>query len=226
MSNLQDEVYKKKKKQIFDDNEMIDLKPTTIKGVVRKLETSDLFGIDEDLNGRLFETFLNATMRGSSLGQYFTPRSIVLLGTLIADLQINDQHVDKVLDGSCGTGGFLIEALTIMRDKVRQNDSYSNEKKIEIIKDLCNNCLYGIDAAKDPKLARIARINMYLHGDGGSHIYLGDGLEKTLEVDKSDTKEFQYETAEMAKLLTKVGVVEVAGQRDTIAIKNAQVVAD
>lgn len=199
MSNLQDEVYKKNKKQIFDENEMIDLKPTTIKGVVRKLETSDLFGIDEDLNGRLFETFLNATMRGSSLGQYFTPRSIVLLGTLIADLQINEQHIDKVLDGSCGTGGFLIEALTIMRDKVRQNDSCSNERKIDIIKELSNDCLFGIDAAKDPKLARIARINMYLHGDGGSHIYLGDGLEKILEVDKSDTKEFQYETTEMAK---------------------------
>ena len=100
MSNLQDDVYKNKKKQIFDESERIDLKPTTIKGVVKKLEGSDLFGIDEDLNGRLFETFLNATMRGSSLGQYFTPRSVVLLGTLIADLQISENHIDKVLDGS------------------------------------------------------------------------------------------------------------------------------
>jgi type I restriction enzyme M protein len=197
MNNLQDEVYKNRKKQLFDQSDRIDLKPTTIKGVVKKLETSDLFGIDEDLNGRLFETFLNATMRGSSLGQYFTPRSIVLLGTLMADLRIDETHIDKVLDGSCGTGGYLIEALTIMRNKVRDNKSYTNQQKETLIKKLCDHSLFGIDAAKDPKLARIARINMYLHGDGGSHIYLGDGLEKTLTVDKSDTKELQYETEEM-----------------------------
>ncbi|MDR1021869.1 MAG: N-6 DNA methylase [Prevotellaceae bacterium] len=201
MNNLQDEVYKNRKKQLFEQTDRIDLKPTTIKGVVKKLEHSDLFGIDEDLNGRLFETFLNATMRGSSLGQYFTPRSIVLLGTLIADLKIDENHVDKVLDGSCGTGGYLIEALTIMRNKVRKHSYYTQQQKNDLIKKLCEDSLFGIDAAKDPKLARIARINMYLHGDGGSHIYLGDGLEKTLAVDKSDTKELQYETEEMIEQL-------------------------
>jgi type I restriction enzyme M protein len=197
MNNLQDEVYKNKKKPLFDQSDKIELKPTTIKGVIKKLEHSDLFGIDEDLNGRLFETFLSATMRGSSLGQYFTPRSIVLLGTLIADLRIDENHADKVLDGSCGTGGYLIEALTVMRNKVRDNRSYNRQQKDDLIKKLCEHSLYGIDAAKDPKLARIARINMYLHGDGGSHIYLGDGLEKKLTVDKSDSKELQYETEEM-----------------------------
>ena len=199
MNSLQDEIYKNKKKQLFEHSDKIDLKPTTIKGVVKKLETSDLFGIDEDLNGRLFETFLNATMRGSSLGQYFTPRSIVLLGTKIANLKIDETHVDRVLDGSCGTGGFLIEALTIMRNMVRDNSSYTRHEKEALIKTLCEHSLFGIDAAKDPKLARIARINMYLHGDGGSHVYLGDGLDKTLTVDKSDTKELQYETEEMTE---------------------------
>jgi type I restriction enzyme M protein len=31
--------------------------------------------------------------------------------------------------------------------------------------------LFGIDAAKDPKLVRIARINMYLHGDEWDRVY-------------------------------------------------------
>jgi type I restriction enzyme M protein len=201
MSGLEYEIHKNRKKQLFDQSDRIDLKPATIKGVVKKLQTVDLFGIDEDLNGRLFETFLNATMRGSSLGQYFTPRSIVLLGALLSNLSANENHIDKVLDASCGTGGFLIEALTIMRNKIRDNKSYSNDKKTELIAKLCDECLFGVDAAKDPKLARIARINMYLHGDGGSHIYLGDSLEKTIVIDKSDTIEQQAETDEMIEHL-------------------------
>jgi len=41
-----------------------------------------MFGIDEDLNGRLFEAFLNATMRGKEFwASIFTPRSIVKLIT-------------------------------------------------------------------------------------------------------------------------------------------------
>ena len=57
------------RKWIFDAGSQINLKPETIQRVVKKLEKLFLFGID--LNGRLFETFLNATMRGKDLGQFF-----------------------------------------------------------------------------------------------------------------------------------------------------------
>ena len=46
------------------------MKPSTILEVVRQLEHFDLHGIDEDLNGRMFETFLNATVRGKELGSF------------------------------------------------------------------------------------------------------------------------------------------------------------
>jgi len=197
ISLLQDAIVRRKKKPMFDDNENIELKPTTVKEVVKKLEKYDLFGIDEDLNGRLFETFLNATMRGAALGQYFTPRSIVLLGTLLADIQSDRKHIDKVLDASCGTGGYLIEAFTIMRDKIRENQSYTKEEKQSLIHKISNESIFGVDAAKDPMLARIARINMYLHGDGGSHIYYGDGLEKNIIADKADSRQIQIETEDM-----------------------------
>jgi len=201
LEHIQDDIDKKNKKRIFDDNETIKLKPATIKGIVRKLERFDLFGIDEDLNGRLFETFLNSTMRGQALGQYFTPRSIVLLGAKLANLQANKDHVDRILDASCGTGGFLIEALTLMRDTVRDNKSYSKDVKVELINRISRECIYGIDAATEPNLARIARINMYLHGDGGSHIYFADGLQKTITIDKSDARELQVETDDLKRNL-------------------------
>ena len=198
MEELKKQIKMKKKKPLFDENETINLKAGTIKGIVSKLERMDLYGIDEDLNGRLFETFLNATMRGNDLGQYFTPRSIVKLGVALADIQVSKEHIDKVLDGSCGTGGFLIEAFAYMKNKILRIGNYTDKEKEYLIDEvLSQKCIYGIDAAKDPKLARIARINMYLHGDGGSNIYMGDGLSKTMKPDETDTEEMQDEMESM-----------------------------
>jgi type I restriction enzyme M protein len=183
-ARLRDDIEKEisllRKKRIFDKHEIIDLKPETVKEIVRRLEHYDMFGIDEDLNGRLFETFLSATMRGRDLGQFFTPRSVVKMIVRLARLRCTPDQQDRVLDGCCGSGGFLIEALTMMRNQVRANDNLSKDQKEDLIAKLCNECLYGIDAGKQPPLARIARINMYLHGDGGSRIYYADALDKEL----------------------------------------------
>lgn len=197
MENQNEEIEKGNKKALFDKDEQIGLKAGTIKSVVAILERCDLYGIDEDLNGRLFETFLNATMRGNDLGQYFTPRSIVKLGVKLANIEINKHHVDKVFDGSCGTGGFLIDAFCSMKETIMGNGSYSDSDRRELLEQL-NSSIFGIDAAKDPKLARIARINMDLHGGGCSQIYIGDTLNKTMIVDKTDSKEFQDEMKEMS----------------------------
>ena len=178
---IETDIELRRKKRIFDKDEELGLRPDTVKEVVRRLQNIDLFGIDEDLNGRLFETFLNATMRGRELGQFFTPRSVVKMMTQIADLQASLTHQDKVIDGCCGSGGFLIEALTTMRNRVRSNGSLSDDQKRDLIDKIANDCLYGIDYGQDPPLARIARINMYLHGDGGSRIYYADALDKVFD---------------------------------------------
>ena len=178
---IEGDIKTRKKKRIFEHDEGIGLRPDTVKEVVRRLEKFDLFGIDEDLNGRLFETFLSATMRGKALGQFFTPRSVVKMMADLADLTVTPDAQDRVIDACCGTGGFLIEALTIMRNRVRDNGSLSNQQKRDLIEQICTECLFGIDAGSDPPLARIARINMYLHGDGGTRVYYCDALDKEVQ---------------------------------------------
>jgi type I restriction enzyme M protein len=175
------DIVNRKKKRIFGRDEHIDLRPDTIRAVVSKLQHYDMFGIDEDLNGRLFEAFLNATMRGKELGQYFTPRSIVKLMTRLADPKVARQKAEKVLDACCGTGGFLIEVLTEMRNSARNNASLSRKETEDLIELICNESIYGVDFGKSPPIARIARINMYLHGDGGSRIYHADALDKVMQ---------------------------------------------
>lgn len=180
-NDIEKDIQRHNKKRIFLRDEELGLRPDTVTQVVKRLQHVDLFGIDEDLNGRLFETFLNATMRGRELGQFFTPRSVVKMMTELADLQVTRERQDKVIDACCGSGGFLIEALSIMRNIVRGNGSLSTREKDRLIDVIANRSIYGIDYGQDPPLARIARINMYLHGDGGSCIYYADALDKEVD---------------------------------------------
>ncbi len=198
---LEDLIYQKKKKRIFETGEEIKLKATTIKTIVGMLEHYNLYGIDEDLNGRMFEAFLNATMRGAELGQFFTPRSVTKFMTNLANLEVKKEKMDYVIDACCGSGGFLIEALTIMENKIKRMTNLSDKEQKDLFELLTEHRLYGIDAGKDPPIARIARINMYLHGDGGSKIYFADALNKNISIDKNTDKELKRDLEELKEEL-------------------------
>jgi type I restriction enzyme M protein len=74
----------KGKKRIFEKTETLKLGASVCKDLVKKFETINLSTIDEDLNGRMFEVFLAAAIRGKALGQYFTPRPVVDFMTRLA----------------------------------------------------------------------------------------------------------------------------------------------
>lgn len=196
LKGLEAEIQAGTKKRIFRQEETLDLSNETIKALVGRLESTDLYAIDADLNGRLFETFLNATLRGKDLGQYFTPRSVVKLATRLAKLLVTPDHVDSVLDACCGTGGFLIEALAVMWQAVDSNVALTDTQRVELKQRIAIESLYGVDIARDPALARIARINMYLHGDGGSRIYQLDALDKDINIGSNDSLEIAAEKRE------------------------------
>ena len=200
--DLQEQVEKKKKKPIFPPNEGIDLKSPTIKEVVKVLQNYDLYAIDEDLNGRMFETFLSATIRGRELGQYFTPRKVVKFMTKLAHLRIErvkgQIHVDSVLDACCGSGGFLIDVMADLIERVKDNPAMMpyQEDALDVIK---TKAVFGIEA--NPKIARIARINMYVHGDGGARIYCADSLDKNITIKLGTKPELKWELEELGQIL-------------------------
>lgn len=174
---LETKVKNGEKKRIFEPNETLELKATTCEALIEKFEKVDLSSIDEDLNGRMFEVFLNAAVRGKDLGQFFTPRSVVDFMTRISLRNIDLNNIPIILDACCGTAGFLIETMAYMMGRVRNDNRLNELERKKKIAHICNECLFGIEANK--RTSRIARINMYLHGDGGSHIFHGDGLDET-----------------------------------------------
>ena len=184
---LERKISKGDKKRIFEGNERLKLKAETVYEVVKSLQHYDLYGIDEDLNGRMFETFLNATVRGKELGQFFTPRGVVhyMVGTALKKITAKSDNIDNnipyVLDGCCGSGGFLIDMMAEMLKQIKGMKQLTNKQMEKYAEQVKNHHLFGIDDAD--KIARVARLNMYLHGDGGSKIFKANSLDKNLNID-------------------------------------------
>jgi type I restriction enzyme M protein len=79
----------------------------------------------------------------------------------------------------------------------------TKQQQEKIKKEIRDQHLFGIDAGKKPPISRIARINMYLHGDGGSKIYFADSLDKNPEVPETLPPELREEREELKKILLK-----------------------
>ena len=164
-------------------NEQIRLKPSTIRSVVELLQDYDLSDIDEDLNGRMFEVFLSAAVRGKNLGAFFTPRNVVEFMVEIVSPTVSrrgaETKIETLLDGCCGSGGFLIDIMADMQQKIRTNPGLTSNAAV-LERQLMTQHIFGIES--NPDIARIARINMFLHGDGGSRIYRLDALDKQFTI--------------------------------------------
>lgn len=192
-------------KPILGQDETLDIGSETILQVVKLLEHMDLHGIDEDLNGRMFETFLSATVRGRALGQYFTPRSIVKFMTKAATLNVSDGSLPLVLDGCCGSGGFLIEAMAQLDEAIDGMRHKSSVERERLKQELRSERLFGID--KSTNVAKIARLNMYLHGDGSSRIYNADALDKNLQPGEGAANDKSREAQELREILFDDGTL-------------------
>jgi len=177
---------RKKDPEVFKDNITLTAEETLT--IVKYLQRINLNKTDLDSKGKAFETFMGSFFRGE-FGQYFTPRPIV---KFIVDSLPIDNH-SRVLDTSCGSGGFLLHAL----DKVREqaNDFYD---KIKEEKDhfrhwhyFAEKNLFGIEI--NDKIARTAKMNMIIHDDGHTNVIASDGLLSDIEMQaKSGNKEFKH----------------------------------
>lgn len=156
-------------------NKPIDLTAERIKTIVEYFQKISLSETDLDNKGKAFETFLGTYFRGE-FGAYFTPRTIVKFAVEALPI-INES---RVLDTSCGSGGFLLYVL----DKVRRQatEIYTNaENDIREYQDwhrhwhdFAEKNLFGIEI--NEQISRVAKMNMIIHDDGHTNVIQHDGL--------------------------------------------------
>ena len=206
LTELERDIISGKKKRFFDKNDQINLSSSTLRKIVKEIENIDLYGMEEDIHGRMFETFLDATIRGKDIGQFFTPRDIVELMVGIGQPSITKNNADKVLDACCGSGGFLISALSEMLKQASKLRGLSSAEAKHLDNIIKTKSIYGIDAGSDPSMYKIARMNMYLHGDGGSNIYYADSLDKTVGRIGGENLEVDKQIEELRSLILEEGL--------------------
>ena len=170
-----------KYKLIFDANDEIKLSPRSLAYIVSELQKYSLLNTNIDIKGKAYEEIVGANLRGDR-GEFFTPRNIM---KMVVEM-INPCVDDKVLDSSCGTGGFLVNAMTHVIKKLEKQfeaelgvrkSQWSNDEIAvfrERISDMARSNYFGFDI--NPDLVKATKMNMVMNNDGSGNILQSNSL--------------------------------------------------
>jgi type I restriction enzyme M protein len=158
--------------------------PRSFQSLVRRVAAVSFIDSSFDSKGAAFEYYVRATLKGKKLGQYFTPRPVIhLMSVLIGRKKVvkslmSGENV-RVVDPACGTGGFLVylmkQGIEFVVSAVNHNE-LTKTAGTKLIDRLRYNTFFGADA--NESVASAAKMNMIIAGDGHSNIAPEDSLSK------------------------------------------------
>lgn len=148
----------------------------------------------KDILGDFFEGIIRDGFKQSK-GQFFTHPNIVIF--ILWALQLdklaikrinNDKEIPYLIDPSAGSGTFLIEYMKFITENIkrrfRDRISHSRDVKDKVESDWfypdhrenrwAQTFIYGIE--HNFNLGTASKVNMILHGDGSTNIFVKDGL--------------------------------------------------
>lgn len=167
--------------QIFSDADSLELTPRSLARLVSELQKYSLLNTNIDIKGKAYEEIVGANLRGDR-GEFFTPRNVMKMVVDMIDPQIGE----KILDSSCGTGGFPVIAMTHVMDKLEK--SFVEEFKTpradwnadiqrqfqNAIAETASKNFFGFDL--NPDLVKAAKMNMVMNNDGSGNIWQANSL--------------------------------------------------
>lgn len=151
------------KKEVLEHQDIKKLKDTAIQEILRKIQNgilpyiNDKSTMGQDILNLFFTTF-NKHVGKKDKNQAFTPDHIVHFMCQVVGINRNS----RVLAPCCGSGAFLVRAMTEAMD-----DCANREERDEVKK----NQIFGIEY--DKTAFGLATTNMLIHGDGNSNIVQG-----------------------------------------------------
>ena len=172
---------KKRHGKIFDANDEIKLTPRSLAYIVSELQRYSLLSTNIDIKGKAYEEIVGANLRGDR-GEFFTPRNVM---KMVVEM-INPQIDEKVLDSSCGTGGFLVQAMTHVIAQLEAEFSASmgipkknwDSDTVKVFQDriseMASTSFFGFDI--NPDLVKATKMNMVMNNDGSGNILQTNSL--------------------------------------------------
>jgi len=166
--------------------------PTVLTQVINLVDGLRLDQSDADTKGDLFEHVLKQIKQAGELGQFRTPRHIIR--TIVE--MINPQIGETIYDPAAGTAGFLVAAYNHVRlansspnaireeeiDGKRQRRGFGDQLSNAQVSALQTATFFGNDV--DPKMIRLATMNLTLRGLPNVRILLRNVLTTTLNAEK------------------------------------------
>jgi len=167
-------------------------KPSLLQEAVSIIDELNITARNQDTQGDLYEYLLSELNQAGKAGQFRTPRHII---RMMVEL-VNPQLGEKVCDPACGTAGFLVNSyqhilkINTTKDLIKYDDEgvpynligdkIAEKKHWDLLR---MHTFYGYDF--DGTMARVASMNMILHGIEHPNIRRFDTLSKAFE-HKSD----------------------------------------
>lgn len=101
-------------KEVFDGSNNYMKSGYEMRKVINKLNEIDFTkSEDKHIFGNIYESILQELRDAGNKGEYYTPRAVTQLMTMMTDPKLGE----KVLDPAAGTGGFLSAAIDHVREK-------------------------------------------------------------------------------------------------------------
>ncbi|MEJ5035857.1 N-6 DNA methylase [Acinetobacter johnsonii] len=187
--------------QKIDDDNVINRNKFPLNKLIYTVQSLENFSFLEgrssldgkDILGDFFESITRDGFKQNK-GQFFTPTPIVnfllyalQIDKLAIDRLNNEKELPSIIDPSAGSGTYLVEAMKLITKELK----YKQFNKIKTSKDVkwrfeelfkpdyqenkwARNYLYGSEINFD--LGTASKVNMILHGDGSTNIFVKDGL--------------------------------------------------
>ncbi|MCI8589553.1 MAG: N-6 DNA methylase [Clostridiales bacterium] len=175
------EKVKRRYGKIFDPKDEIQLLPRSLAYIVRELQNYDLLNTSIDVKGKAYEEIVGANLRGDR-GEFFTPPNI----THMVVSMLNPGLEEKVLDCSCGTGGFLVNAMTYVMTLLKEElaeqlgkppKQWTYDQRLayqDKVSELGRTNYFGFDI--NPDLVKATKMNMVMNNDGSGNIMQTNSL--------------------------------------------------
>lgn len=172
---------KAKYNQIFAVNDLLELSPRTIAGIVGELQKYSLLDTTIDVKGKAYEEIVGSNLRGDR-GEFFTPRNVMKMAVKM----VNPRPDERVLDSSCGTGGFLVNAMNHVIEQIdskcektfgKPKDKWNDREKELVrnqISEVASKNFFGFDI--NPDLVKATKMNMVMNNDGSGNILRENSL--------------------------------------------------
>lgn len=158
----------------------INLKANVVAFVVSQLQRYSLLASPVDVKGIAYEEIVGSNLRGDK-GEFFTPRNACRMAVTMLD----PQPSEKLLDPSCGTGGFLITAMNHALRHLEEAEQsqwlnpehpteFEREELYRKRREYFANNVFGFDL--NPALVRAAKMNMVMNNDGEGGLFQANSL--------------------------------------------------